>query len=134
MEKQATVFYVDDNPNSRRLLSNLLEAGGFAVIAAEDPMEAVERAASAEFDVALVDYQMPGMMGTELARELKRRDGDLPVVVISGLAALPANELAFVNVHLGCGTRLEQLLDTIHMLVDQRAPAEMAATPWHEST
>jgi|SRR5579862_7816399 len=136
MDKQATVFYVDDNPKSRALLTNILEAKGFSVIAAEDPQEALRRARSIEFEVALLDYQMPGMLGTQLARELKRVNPDLPVVVISGLAALPSHELAGVNVHLGYGTRVDQLLETIEMLADRSSPrwAESIVSCWHGST
>lgn len=136
MDKQATVFYVDDNPKSRELLTNILEARGFAVIASEDPMEALIRARSAEFEIAVLDYQMPGMLGTQLARELRQIDPELPVVVISGLVALPAHELSWVNVHLGCGTRVDQLLETIEMLTDRGSPRwnEAAITCWHGST
>ncbi len=137
MDKQTTVFYVDDNAASRKLLTGVLETRGFLVVAAEDPVEALDRSRKVAFDVALLDYQMPGMSGTQLARELKQIDADLPVVLISGLAALPSDELAFVNVHLGSGTRLEQLLDTIQMLAYERLPAldhGSATTRWHDST
>lgn len=136
MDKQATVFYVDDNPKSRQLLTNILEARGFAVIAAEDPFEALCQARTIAFEIALLDYQMPGMLGTQLARELKRIDPHLPVVVISGLAALPSHELVNVNVHLGRGTRLDQLLDTIEMLASRQSPrwSESTVTCWHGST
>src|SRR5258708_30098489 len=115
MEKMATVFYVDDNPKSRRLLTSILEERGFEVISADNPVEALDRADELDFDLALLDYQMPGMMGTELARQLKIRCTDVPVVVISGLASLPAGDLGFVNAHLGHGATLERLLDTIEL-------------------
>ena len=137
MEKMATVFYVDDNPKSRRLLSSILEARGFAVISADDPVEALDRAGELDFDLALLDYQMPGMMGTELARQLKSRYTDLPVVVISGLASLPTGDLGFVNAHLGRGATLDELLDTIELLLHLRAPvwaSKIARTHWHDST
>ncbi len=136
MDKQATVFYVDDNPKSRELLTNILEARGFAVIAAEDPLEALNQARSMVFEIALLDYQMPGMLGTQLARELKKIDPDLPVIVISGLAALPSHELVSVNVHLGRGTRIDQLLEAIEMLSNRESPrwSESTVTCWHGST
>jgi CheY-like chemotaxis protein len=134
MQKQATVFYVDDNPKSRELLTNILEERGFAVIASEDPIAAMKQARTAEFEIALLDYQMPAMMGTQLARELKRIHPNLPVVVISGLAALPANELTSVNVHLGRGTRLDLLLETLEMLTVRGFPEPIPRTAWHEST
>ena len=136
MHKQATVFYVDDNPKSRELLTNILETRGFAVIAEEDPLQALNRAGTEEFEIALLDYQMPGMLGTQLARELKRMDPHLPVVVISGLPALPSHELASVNVHLGQGTRVDQLLETIEMLTSRESPQGnwSPAGCWHGST
>ncbi|HKD01921.1 MAG TPA: response regulator [Terriglobales bacterium] len=135
MCKQTTVLYVDDNSNSRRLLTAILETKGFAVIGEEDPVAALEQAKKKEFDLALLDYQMPRMKGTELARELKRMDSGVPVVLISGLAGLPSEELTFVNVHLGKGTRLECLLDTIRKLAQGRVPVlDMASMQWGDAT
>ena len=135
MCKQTKVLYVDDNSNSRRLLTAILETKGFAVIGEEDPVEALEQAKKVEFDLALLDYQMPRMKGTELARELKRMDSGVPVVLISGLARLPSEELAFVNVHLGRGTRLDCLLDTIRKLAQSRMPVlDMASMQWGDAT
>ena len=118
MDKHATVLYVDDNGSSRRVLTTILETRGFT-----------------EFDLALLDYQMPRMRGTELARELKRMDAEVPVVLISGMAAVPSEELAFVNVHLGQGTRLDYLLETIRMLAERRTPElDMASMQWRDAT
>ncbi len=54
MEKMATVFYVDDNPKSRRLLTSILEERGFEVISADNPVEALDRADELDFDLALL--------------------------------------------------------------------------------
>jgi len=43
MENRTTVFYVDDNPRSSRLLTSVLEGCGFRVIPAHDPVEALGR-------------------------------------------------------------------------------------------
>jgi CheY-like chemotaxis protein len=134
MEYQGTVFYVDDNPKSRELLTGILEATGFTVVAASEPREALDRARKEEFAIALLDYQMPGMTGTQLARELKRIDPSLPVVVLSGLAGLPSYELTFVDAHLGRGTRVDQLLETVQVLAHPRMPMTTSTVRWHEST
>lgn len=137
MDKQATVFYVDDNPKSRELITNILQARGFAVIAAADPREALDQAPGLEFEIALLDYQMPGMRGTQLARELRRMDAELPVVVISGLEALPPGDLESVSVHLGRGTGVGQLIETIEILANRNLNTLVKAgsiTCWHGST
>lgn len=126
MENHITLFYVDDNPKSSRLLTSVLEECGFRVIVAHDPTEALELCTKTSFDLALLDYEMPGMTGSQLAQELKFMAPDAPVVLISGRAALPAAELSFVDAHFGLGTALDDLLWTIRML----AGAEMAVPVW----
>jgi len=137
MEKTVTIFYVDDNPKSRRLLTSILETRGFEVIASDDPVEALNRAGDLHFDLALLDYQMPQMRGTLLAQELKNKNAGLPVILISGLAVLPADELTFVDVHLGRGATLDELVETIEILSHARMPVwtqKAARTHWHDST
>lgn len=137
MDRQATILFVDDNRKSRELLTSMLEARGFAVKAEESPSEAVERARYEDFDVALLDYQMKEMRGTDLARELKRVNAGVPVVVISGLPALASEELAFVNVHLGQGTRVDQLMEAIELLADRGwtgLEMEIATMRWRDAT
>lgn len=122
MENHKTVFYVDDNPKSSRLLTSVLETCGFRVIAAHDPVEALGFCKKTYFDVALLDYDMPVMNGAELARELKFIVPDAPVILISGYAALPPTELVFVDAHFGLGTCLDDLLWTMRTLSGMAVP------------
>jgi CheY-like chemotaxis protein len=134
---QAVVFYVDDNPKSRRLLSCVLRERGFEVITASDPLEALGVCKGITFDVALLDYQMPKMTGSQLAQEIKLLAPEIPVVLISGKRVLPSAELAFVDAHFGFGTTLDELLDGLHMLVQPRLPpmrVSRATVAWADST
>ena len=117
MENRTTVLYVDDNPKSSRLLTSVLEECGFRVITKNDPVEALALCKRTYFDLALLDYEMPLMSGSQLAREIKFLVPDVPVVLISGRAALPATELTFVDAHFGFGTALDNLLWTMRILV-----------------
>ncbi|MBI3474426.1 MAG: response regulator [Acidobacteria bacterium] len=122
MEHRTTVFYVDDNPKSSRVLTAVLEACGFRVIAMQDPVEAMELCKRTSFDLALLDYEMPGLTGSQLAQEIKFMVPDAPVVLISGYAALPATELVFVDAHFGLGTSLDDLLWTMRTLAGVIVP------------
>jgi CheY-like chemotaxis protein len=141
MENRTTVFYVDDNPKSSRLLTSVLEECGFRVIAKNDPIEALALCQRVHFDLALLDYEMPLTSGSRLAQEIKFLVPDVPVVLISGRSTLPAAELAFVDAHFGFGTALDDLLWTMRILVqpklarmpDQRA-VPRAMTQWEDST
>jgi CheY-like chemotaxis protein len=82
--KDATVFYVDDNAKSQRLLGSLITACGFRVITASSPLEALVRCTGLQFDLALLDYRMPFLSGSQLAREIKSLAPHIPIVLISG--------------------------------------------------
>jgi len=136
MEKRTTVFYVDDNPKSSRLLTSVLEECGFRVITKNDPSEALALCRRTYFD-----YEMPKMSGAQLAQEIKYLVPDVPVVLISGRTTLPSEELAFVDAHFGFGTSLDDLLWTMRILTQPKmtamhahaaGPREM--TRWADST
>jgi CheY-like chemotaxis protein len=116
MEKRTTVLYVDDNPKSSRLLTSVLEECGFRVISRNDPIEALALCKRTYFDVALLDYEMPAMSGSQLAQEIKHLVPDVPVVLISGRVSLPPTDLTFVDAHFGFGTALDDLLWTMRIL------------------
>jgi hypothetical protein len=68
--RRLRILVVDDNPDIRSTLHDLLEMLGHAVEVAEDGAEALERVRERP-DVALVDIGLPGMDGCEVARTLR---------------------------------------------------------------
>ncbi len=140
MDDRTTVFYVDDNPKSSRLLSSVLEECGFRVITKNDPIEALALCRRTYFDLALLAYEMPTMSGSQLAQEIKYLVPDVPVVMISGRPALPSSELAFVDAHFGFGTALDDLLWTMRILTRPKLVAmghqadRREMTQWADST
>jgi len=132
-----TVFYVDDNARSRKLLGGVLAECGFEMITAGDPVEALCRCRNICFDLALLDYQMPSLTGSQLALEIKLLMPDVPIVLLSGYAVLPATELVFVDAHFGNGTHLDDLVDTMRLLTNSKPPGMVGrtwATAWSDST
>jgi CheY-like chemotaxis protein len=141
MENRTTVFYVDDNPKSSRLLTSVLEECGFRVITKNDPLEALALCKRTYFDLALLDYEMPVMSGAKLAQEIKFLVPDVPVVLISGRSKLPPSELVFADAHFGFGTALDDLLWTMRILVKPKVAGvethladQRAMTQWADST
>jgi len=132
-----TVFYVDDNARSRTLLSRVLAECGFEMITAADPVEALCRCRRIRFDLALLDYDMPSLTGSQLAHEIKLLASTVPVVLLSCHAALPDTELAFVDAHFGHGTHLDDLVKTMRCLTNSQPPRGViptSATAWSDST
>ena len=66
------VMIVDDTVHVRRMLRNMLELDGFEVCGeAGSGAEAVELVATADPDVVVVDYKMPGVDGLETAARIR---------------------------------------------------------------
>lgn len=132
-----TVFYVDDNPKAQRLLGGVLTSSGFRVITASNPFEALERCKRLRFDLALLDYRMPFLSGSQLAKEIKSLAPNVPIVLISGYTALAASDLLFVDAHFGRDTVLKNLLGTMWRLVRSKrmsARDRQAARLWWNAT
>jgi PAS domain S-box-containing protein len=81
-----TVLVVEDEAGVRLLVDETLRAHGYHVLAAEDPLEGLELAATHEspIDLLLTDVVMPHMNGRELYRKLALVRPDLKVLYISG--------------------------------------------------
>jgi PAS domain S-box-containing protein len=79
------VLVVEDSPAQAALVTDDLARAGFAVTHAPDGESALACAEEREFDVVLSDVVMPGIDGYELCRQLKQRDQNLPVVLLTSL-------------------------------------------------
>lgn len=79
------ILIADDHPVVRHGLKQLLanEPDMVVVGAAENGLEALELMGKLEWDVAVLDYSMPGRSGLDLIKEIKRQHPDRPVLILS---------------------------------------------------
>jgi two-component system response regulator AtoC len=82
------VLVVDDEPDIRLGLRMLLAAEGLTVAEAADGAEALREFERTGADIVLTDLQMPGMPGTELLAEVKRRAPATIAVVLTGFGTI----------------------------------------------
>ncbi len=78
------VLVAEDDPDLCVVLAELLEAEGYAVLMAQDGRTALERSREEPLFAAILDLNLPGLAGHEVARELRRRDPPVPVVLMTG--------------------------------------------------
>ncbi|MDP6581958.1 MAG: sigma-54 dependent transcriptional regulator [Vicinamibacterales bacterium] len=88
MLRNAAVLIIDDEEIMREILQVLLEREGCQVSLAASGEEGLALARSQPFDVAIVDVMMPGIGGIETLDELRKLDGDLPVILITAFASV----------------------------------------------
>ncbi len=86
MPVRKRVLVAEDSITARTLLRNILEGAGYAVTTAVDGMDALQKLASAVFDIVVSDVEMPRMDGFALTRKIRENYARLPVILVTGLA------------------------------------------------
>lgn len=133
--KGLRALVVDDHPANREILMRMLRSAGMEAEEAAGAGEAIDRwrqaqAASPPYDIALLDFQMPGMDGMTLAAELART-APLKALLLTSLGQRQLCESMTENGILGCmvkPVRRDHLLLKI-ALVCGRWTAPVIASP-----
>jgi two-component system, OmpR family, KDP operon response regulator KdpE len=77
------ILIVDDDPKFRRALHSTLHSLGFEITESSNGEQALREAKSHNFDVVLLDINMPGMGGIETCRELRRSALRLQILMLT---------------------------------------------------
>jgi len=88
MDTKASILIVDDHPEFRKCLSDILKTRGWSIDAVGTGREALSKATSGAYDVALVDLRLPDMEGRELFRPLQQLNPQTAIIVLTGFADL----------------------------------------------
>jgi CheY-like chemotaxis protein len=114
---QLVALVVDDEPMVGELMAMALGSQGWRTVVATAAEEAAALARDQAINLLVTDLQMPGMSGLDLARRLRERHADLPVVLMSGWRGATALELAQPFVFLYKPFRLQRLFEAIGSLL-----------------
>ncbi|MFD2166116.1 response regulator [Thalassotalea euphylliae] len=98
-----SVLIVDDNATANEIMSNLLHSFGFNVVAVNSGQKAVDVIASNEhkFDLALVDWKMPGLDGISTAQQMKQHV-DIPIIMVTAAGLSDITDNAQASELLAC--------------------------------
>ncbi|GII59475.1 DNA-binding response regulator [Planotetraspora thailandica] len=77
------VLVVDDEPNIRDLVGIALRFHGFSVTGAGGGGEALDLAATGEFDLVVLDVMLPDVDGFEVCRRLRAAGRDVPIIFLT---------------------------------------------------
>ncbi|MBF0383495.1 MAG: response regulator [Magnetococcales bacterium] len=88
MKHKAKILIVDDDPEFRENLAELLTNTGFLPEVATTGREALEKTESGNFDIVMLDFMMPGMDGIETMREMKRLGRQSKIIMITAFSTV----------------------------------------------
>lgn len=103
----STIMIVDDEKNIRDSLGGVLGDEGYSVVMAESAEQSLKMLDKGVPDLILLDIWLPGMDGVEALKEHKRKNPNVPVIMISGHATV---ETAVRATKLGAYDFLEKPL------------------------
>jgi CheY-like chemotaxis protein len=86
MPKSLHILVVDDDPNMRRTLGDILTISGHQVEVSASPLEGLLQLEKTAFDCVVSDIRMPGMNGVEFLQAIRQKYGHLPVVLMTAYA------------------------------------------------
>jgi CheY-like chemotaxis protein len=81
---QANILMVEDDIVVQRVLTRILDRGGYSIDVAGSAEDVFYRLNLEEYDLVLTDMHLPGMSGVELVDHLHRDLPDLPVILMTG--------------------------------------------------
>lgn len=115
------ILCIDDDETGLVIRKMLLESRGYDVLTAESGAEGLDMLHQYEVDTVVLDYRMPSMDGAEVARTIRDRWPNLPVVMLSGYGDdVPNDALQLVNAFVTKGGAPEQLLRVIEQSLGHR--------------
>lgn len=130
------LLIVDDNLTNRQILTLQAESWKMQAYAVKSGKEALAQLAKGtQFDIAILDMQIPEMDGITLARQIRKQPGcqNLPLVILTSLGRLETssdfNDVQFAA-SLSKPIKQSQLYDVItHVLANQPIPASISHFP-----
>jgi CheY-like chemotaxis protein len=130
----ARVLLVEDNDLNQEVATELLRDAGFVVDLAENGQIAVDKVGAAEYDIVLMDMQMPVMDGVTATRNIRKvvRFKDLPIVAMTANAMQADRDrclAAGMNDHVAKPIEPDDLWKALLKWIKPRQPPEARVTP-----
>ncbi len=119
------ILIIQDSPSVNAMLKFRLESGGFSVETAETGEEGIEKTKLCQYQLILLDYNLPGMNGSQVCRILREQEKtqNTPIVFMSAKDEDKLRQLteeAGADGYLGLPFEGKKFIDKITRLLEAR--------------
>ncbi len=114
----ARILIIEDDPNSARLVTRVLEREGHETITVSEGLTGLKAASQGGIDLILLDLGLPDISGHTIAALINRIPGNIPVVAVTASADRTSERRALTY---GCDGYITKPIDT------RAFPAQIAA-------
>lgn len=84
LQTQISILTVDDDPIITSTIKNYFERSGYSVDIENDPVSAIERVRTGNYDIMLLDFLMSPICGDQVVAEIRKFNTDLFIVLLTG--------------------------------------------------
>ncbi|HEX3105548.1 MAG TPA: response regulator [Terriglobales bacterium] len=121
--KTATILCIDDEQTALQLRQNLLESAGYRVLAAKSGALGIKSFKSEPVDAVILDYWMADMNGLQVAREIRKINPAIPIIILSAYGELLDESLGIADLWIRKGEEDPQyLLNRLEHLLNGQPP------------
>jgi len=131
---KAHILIAEDNPVNRKVLQKILDRAGYHYSIAKDGDEALDLIDKTKFDAIVLDMNMPGMSGLEIARIyniISGKDDRAPMIMFSANVTPDAKESSLkagVDEFLPKPIKIDTFLNVLNKLLSKKRPEKNSAS------
>jgi DNA-binding NtrC family response regulator len=123
LDERLRILVIDDDESVRRTAAVILENEGYRVDTAENGKQAIKKSNAEPYRVALIDFRLPDMEGTELLTALRETTPKMAKIMVTGYPTVE-NAIESVNKHADAyfvkPVDYENLIKTIRNLIQKQ--------------
>jgi len=120
--KKQRILIVDDNNDILDILSEFLLMQGFEVECADNGLEALSLFSANHFDAVLTDFQMPLMNGLILAHEIRIKEPQTLIIMMTSDIWMNAQEYDFIDYIVEKPFRLKEIYCILQGAIESKVP------------
>ncbi len=118
--KNPSILLAEDDSANQQLLARIADRQSWRLEITDNGREAVNLASEREYDLLLMDIQLPGMDGIEAIRQIRSKGNSVPIIAITAFALKKETDKmisAGADSHLSKPFTMNQLLDKIYSIL-----------------